>query len=223
MSMPDIDKVLEAQKSIETLAEELKQLGTAAQLLKDTGEGVKAVLAASESILKSAGEFTTTSGEILKRLATVDIDNRLKNVESQIDKVCLEVQESQKTIVGQLTSGFGSNEKAISNGLRSIESQIDRVYLEVQKTQVVIVDQLALGFGSNEKGIKELTESMQKVRDQIVHAETSQSERLKSIESSVRALTSRVEANAKNIRLIMIGAFGFTWLLLIACLIKILL
>ena len=192
--MPEIDKVLEAQKIIDSIAEELKKLGSAAQLLSDSGKGIEAVLGAAKSILESAGAFTTTSGELLKRLATVDIDNRLKNAESKIDELSLLAQRMAQAILGELDSGFGKNEQTVGSLKESVNAL------------------------SN--GIADLHQVLGDLKAEIGRSDATQSERMKSLEAATRGLTKEVGVSSKTTRWLMIGAFGLTWLLVIVCLVK---
>ncbi len=78
--MNDVDKILEAEQTIITMADELRKMKEASNLLSSSQEKVDELIRSSEQVIKLAGNFTQVSGEIIRRLNDMDIDTRLSEL-----------------------------------------------------------------------------------------------------------------------------------------------
>ncbi len=147
--MAEVDKVLEAQKAIESIAEELEKLGSTADLLTRSKEGSDAILLSSQEIIKRAGEFTTSSGEILQRLGNIDLEQKLLEVKEHIDQT--------KELVRINTNSITElNRKQFDSITESTTKNYDSIKL-VQKR-----------IGEHEAVFKEVTEKLDKQQKKML-------------------------------------------------------
>ena len=94
--MPEPDKILEAEQSIQNIAAELKKMRNAAGLLQDAQEKTDAILDASERIIAATKEFSHACGDIIRRLSATDLTQRLDAVHREIDRIAGFVNEQAK-------------------------------------------------------------------------------------------------------------------------------
>ena len=85
--MPDTDKILEAEQSIQNIAAELRRMRDAANLLQGAQETTDSVLRAAEKVIKNTDEFTVSCGEIIRKLSAADLNKRLDNILGRIDHI----------------------------------------------------------------------------------------------------------------------------------------
>jgi hypothetical protein len=194
--MADIDKVIEAQKYIDTIADDLKRMGSAAQMLNNSREEVSALIESSKAIIENAGSFTTTSGEILKRLNTVDVDNRLKNVEERIDNISISLTGLLSTVQHEVTVGNEENQQSSKSLLESIILASDNL----KKLQILVL---------------EIKNQLEKDNKTIIG-------NIVKLEKVIRELNDGTMRTILKNRTITFGGFVFVLILLIGILIKIL-
>jgi hypothetical protein len=94
--MPEPDKILEAEESIQNIAAELKKMRNAAHLLQDSQEKTDAILSAADSVITVTKEFSHASGEIIKRLSATDLAQRLDTVHGEIKQIAGLINEQAK-------------------------------------------------------------------------------------------------------------------------------
>lgn len=85
----DRDPLLEAERTVRELAEELGRMRSAASLLEASQQKVDGLLRASEAVVQSAGRFTDDSVAILQRLQAIDLESRL----GEVNRKAAETQE----------------------------------------------------------------------------------------------------------------------------------
>lgn len=78
--MPDADKILEVEQSIQNIAAELRRMRDAANLLQGAQEMTDSMLRAAEKVIKNTDEFTVSCGEIIKKLSAADLNQRLDSI-----------------------------------------------------------------------------------------------------------------------------------------------
>jgi hypothetical protein len=94
--MPDADKILEAEQSIQNIAAELKRMHDAANLLQGAQETTDTVLRAAEKVIKDTGKFSVSCGEIIRKLSATDLNQRLDSFIGRIDHISGIVDEHAK-------------------------------------------------------------------------------------------------------------------------------
>jgi len=94
--MPDADKILEAEQSIQNIAAELRRMRDAANLLQGAQETTDSVLRVAEKVIKNTDEFTVSCGEIIRKLSAADLNQRIDSILGQIDHVFGLVDEHAK-------------------------------------------------------------------------------------------------------------------------------
>jgi hypothetical protein len=94
--MPEPDKILEAEESIQNIAAELKKMRNAAHLLQDSQEKTDAILSAADSVITVTKEFSNATGEIIKRLSATDLAQRLDTVHGEIKQIAGLINEQAK-------------------------------------------------------------------------------------------------------------------------------
>ena len=102
--MPDKDKILEAEQSIQNIAAELKRMRDAANLLEKSQETTDTVLRAAEKVIKNTGVFSDSCGQIIRALSSLDLNQRLDSVLRRIDDVSGLVDEHAKKTDGAIAA-----------------------------------------------------------------------------------------------------------------------
>lgn len=94
--MPDTDKIIEAEQSIQNIAVELRRMRDAATLLQESQETKDALLRAAEKVIKDTGEFAISCGDIIRKLSSTDLNQRLDSILGRIDGIPGLVDEHEK-------------------------------------------------------------------------------------------------------------------------------
>ena len=94
--MPDADKILEAEQSIQNIAAELTRMRNAANLLQGAQDTTDTVLRAAEKVIKNTGDFSVSCGEIIRKLSATDLNQRLDSILGRIDQISGLVDEHAK-------------------------------------------------------------------------------------------------------------------------------
>lgn len=115
--MSDIDKVMEAEKNIQDLAVELKRLRDGAQLLERTEQEVRSVLNASEAVVMSTDKLTKGCGQIIDKLGSVDLLNKLEELKNKNEQV---LKEGLDELSNKLKELFGKNDQLFKKLTKSI-------------------------------------------------------------------------------------------------------
>ncbi len=98
--MPDVDKILEAEQTIQNIADELAKMRDANSLLRDTNKKSEAVISSAEHLTHEVHEFSQRSSELLARLdqATTDFAKLPEMIRTEVLKVAVSVSENTKEI-----------------------------------------------------------------------------------------------------------------------------
>lgn len=117
--MPDADKILEAEQSIQNIAAELTRMRDAANLLQGAQDKTDTVLRAAETVIKNTGEFTVSCGEIIRKLSATDLNQRLDSILGRIDHISGLVDEHAKKTNGAIAA-TESRIVALENTLQGV-------------------------------------------------------------------------------------------------------
>lgn len=136
--MNDVDKILEAEQTILTLAEELQKMKTASQLLNSSQEKVQELIRSSEQVITLAGNFTQVSGEIIRRLSDLDIDARLselKDIGSDTKSKIEEYSVSVSGLKSQILEAMQQNVEIIEKRFQEENAKMAMGLQQVLKIQ----------------------------------------------------------------------------------------
>jgi hypothetical protein len=75
--MSEFDRILDAEKTISDIANELGRMQRAADVLSGAQDQVDAMLRASTAIVEKAGSFATEGARLLQELERMQLDTRL--------------------------------------------------------------------------------------------------------------------------------------------------
>lgn len=102
--MSEINKVLEAEKTIHDIASELEKMKSAADLLNSAQDKTEEVIKASEAIVTKMNEFVTQGADIVSKIADYDIQaemmkliDLLDGVETKIESRAIEIEKGIHT------------------------------------------------------------------------------------------------------------------------------
>lgn len=79
--MPDTDRILEAEQSIQNIAAELKRMRDAANLLQDAQAKTDAVIVAAQRVVQTTERFSGECGAIVAKLASTDLSQKLDSLQ----------------------------------------------------------------------------------------------------------------------------------------------
>ncbi len=79
--MPDRDKILEAEQSIQNIAAELTRMRDAANLLQGAQAKSDAVIHAAQRVVQATDRFSSECGAIVAKLASTDLIQKLDSLE----------------------------------------------------------------------------------------------------------------------------------------------
>jgi DNA repair exonuclease SbcCD ATPase subunit len=96
--MPDADKIIEAEQSIQNIAAELTRMRDAANLLQGAQVTFDAVIAAAQRVVQTTERFSGECGTIMAKLASTDLIQRLDSLQ----KLHAEVAETKNDLAEKL-------------------------------------------------------------------------------------------------------------------------
>lgn len=86
--MPEeTDKILEAEASIQKIAEELTRMRNAANLLENAQNQNESVLNTAETVVSEIQILISTFKEVVSNLSSLNINQRLSELENQVKKL----------------------------------------------------------------------------------------------------------------------------------------
>lgn len=139
--MIENDKILEAEKSITLIAEELKKIQSAAHLLENAQTQVESVLSSSSQVVEATGTFTSKAGQIISELESTNLNSRLDDLSndfiqlSQVlgdhSKNLSDMSNSHQELSSTLQSQFASSQKAIVETKELLSSKLNNYSLDL--------------------------------------------------------------------------------------------
>ena len=103
--MPDTDRILEAEQTIQNIASELKRMRDAANLLETSQTQLDAVLASAQKVVQTTEKFSSECGVIVTRLAARDLNQRLDGLQtlhSELATAASSLKKIMQTTVSEL-------------------------------------------------------------------------------------------------------------------------
>lgn len=122
--MPDIDKVLEAEETIQTIAKELEKMKSAAELMDSAQEKIDAVIETSKDIITKTGEFVKEGTQIVERLGDYDIQGDLSKI--------IEASKGNSNKLDNLSKNLRDTKKNLSIVKKDLESFTEQKFKEVE-------------------------------------------------------------------------------------------
>lgn len=177
--MPDIDIVLEAEKSIQQIAEELKKMKNAADLLNSAQEKVKLLLESSKKITESVNSFVQSSKSILDKITEIDFKNELSILKSDLTSGFSHTMTEYKKVLEGLKALIEQNAKYESDLYKSLLRSIDSQNTDLNNQFNKVIEAQA----SIEKKIKEQKNSLEEQTKKIIEAQASISENITSMKN----------------------------------------
>jgi len=103
--MPNPDEILKAEQTIQAIASELKRMRDAANLLQASQSQVEAVVTSAQRLIEATDRFSSESGTIITKLASMDISQKLDSLQSlhtELKSVETELTEKLVALQAQL-------------------------------------------------------------------------------------------------------------------------
>ena len=125
--MPDIDKILEAEKNVQDIVTELKQMKNAADLLSSSQKQIDVVLSSAQKVIETTSRFVGECGIIINSLSKVDFNEKLDGLQKLYQELTVEVRG--------LKTSMESTEKVLKTDLQTAK---DQILTEEKQTQSVV-------------------------------------------------------------------------------------
>ena len=124
--MADIDKILEAEKTITTISEELSKMKSAAKMLDSTKQKADAVIQMSETVIKNIGEFVEQGSALVQVIGEYDIQSEIEKINKQLTSVKKDLSDKTKTM--------GKNIDGLNDDLKKFEVKIKDLFKQNEET-----------------------------------------------------------------------------------------
>lgn len=124
--MPDTDRILEAEQSIQSIASELKRMRDAANLLESSQAKTDAVLSSAQKVVQATERFSNECGIIVTKLAATDLNQRLDDLQalhSELESASGVLAEALRSAVGELQGGIQAATGSISEAMKAAYEQ----------------------------------------------------------------------------------------------------
>ena len=120
--MADIDKILEAEKTITTISEELSKMKSAAKMLDSTKQKADAVIQTSETVIKNIGEFVEQGSALVQVIGEYDIQSEIEKINKQLTSVKKDLSDKTKTM-GKYIDGLNDDLKKLEVKIKDLFKQ----------------------------------------------------------------------------------------------------
>jgi hypothetical protein len=128
--MPDADKILQAEQSIQNIASELARMRDAANLLQGAENKAEAVIAAALRVVHATDRFSEECGMIVTRLAAADLNQKLDALQPLHQEVAaVKLELSAKLLATHEEVRQGINKAAAETG-RAVQVAAERSHQE---------------------------------------------------------------------------------------------
>ncbi len=132
--MPDADKILEAEQSIQNIAAELTRMRDAANLLQSAQAKSDAVIAAAQRVVQATERFSVECGSIVAKIASTDLSQKLDSLQTIHGEVAgakNDLAEKLRTALEGLRSDAHTTSAAIAAAVKTAEEQAHSDYEQV--------------------------------------------------------------------------------------------
>lgn len=135
--MEEIDKVLEAEKAIKDIAEELKRMKSAADLMDNAQEKIDAVISASQEIINKTDAFVKAGTQIVERIGDYDIQNDLNQIITRSEEIRADTQAALESLNALLekikiqSNDLKENFKTVESNHNKMINRFDNIIQEL--------------------------------------------------------------------------------------------
>ena len=112
--MAEIDKIIEAEKTISTISKELSKMKSAVELLESTKIKADAVIKTGESVVKNINTFVEQGTSIIEKIGDYDI-------KTEVEKLSTQMKDLKKDVKGQT--------KALSDSIDKMDKQFENNFI----------------------------------------------------------------------------------------------
>lgn len=124
--MPDADKILEAEQSIQNIAAELTRMRDAANLLQGAQAKSDAVIAAAQRVVQTTERFSAECGTIVAKLASTDVSQKLDSLQTLHGEVAgakSDLADNLHTALEELRKDVDTASAATASAVKAAEEQ----------------------------------------------------------------------------------------------------
>ena len=132
--MAEIDKIIEAEKTISTISKELSKMKSAVELLESTKIKADAVIKTGESVVKNINTFVEQGKSIIEKIGDYDIKTEVEKLSTQMKDLKKDVKGQTKALsdsIDKMDKQFENNLAGFRNVLKDNQEKADQnqIYL----------------------------------------------------------------------------------------------
>ena len=132
--MAEIDKIIEAEKTISTISKELSKMKFAVELLESTKIKADAVIKTGESVVKNINTFVEQGTSIIEKIGDYDIKTEVEKLSTQMKDLKKDVKGQTKALsdsIDKMDKQFENNLAGFRNVLKDNQEKADQnqIYL----------------------------------------------------------------------------------------------
>ena len=127
--MAEIDKIIEAEKTISTISKELSKMKSAVELLESTKIKADAVIKTGESVVKNINTFVEQGTSIIEKIGDYDIKTEVEKLSTQMKDLKKEVKGQTKALsdsIDKMDKQFENNLAEFRNVLKDNQEKADQ-------------------------------------------------------------------------------------------------
>ena len=139
--MPDTDRILEAEQSIQSIASELKRMRDAANLLQGSQEQVAAVLESAKRVIEVTEKFSNECGVIVTKLAATDLNQRLDGLQTlhgELAAVADSIKKEPRSALVVVQDGIKAATDQLSTALKTAD---EHARSDLEKLAILVKEQ----------------------------------------------------------------------------------
>ena len=127
--MAEIDKIIEAEKTISTISKELSKMKSAVELLESTKIKADAVIKTGESVVKNINTFVEQGTSIIEKIGDYDIKTEVEKLSTQMKDLKKDVKGQTKALsdsIDKMDKQFENNLAGFRNVLKDNQEKADQ-------------------------------------------------------------------------------------------------
>ena len=138
--MPKVDKVLEAEESIQTIASELKKMKTAADLMDAAQKKVDAVISSSTEIIEKTSVFVKEGTKIVDQIGEYNVkedieklSDSISGMDEKIKDIPRNISDNHKEIKTYISEKSTANKEVLLGLSKQIDGKIEKTKIQLTK------------------------------------------------------------------------------------------
>ena len=127
--MAEIDKIIEAEKTISTISKELSKMKSAVELLESTKVKADSVIKTGESVVNNINTFVEQGTSIIEKIGDYDIKTEVEKLSTQMKDLKKEVKGQTKALsdsIDKMDKQFENNLAEFRNVLKDNQEKADQ-------------------------------------------------------------------------------------------------